>query len=318
VRSKLDGVRQVWKTAFNTYQRPISTPVHTLRPARETCEQCHWPEKNYGDKLRLVARFDTDEANTPSYSALMLKTGGGRQELGDHGGIHWWHIYSDNRIRYFATDERREEIGWVELVTPQGERRVYTRDGEELPPPEELEAGARIMDCVDCHNRPTHLFQVPQKALDRTLAGSHGLTELPYFKREALAAIEEAQYPSRDEGLVGVREHVLSYYQREHPEVWRSQPELVERGAEAAAAIYGKSSFPEMNTNWETHPNHIGHDDSPGCWRCHDEELATEDGEHVISLDCEICHTFLLEDSATPPDYDLLAFSSQTASASAP
>jgi hypothetical protein len=189
---------------------------------------------------------------------------------------------------------------WVELTTPDGEARIYTRDGEELPPPEALEARARTMDCIDCHNRPTHLFEVPSNALDEELTARPELVELPFYKREALAAIEE-EYPSHDAGVEAVREAVLAYYRSSHPEVWRSRQSVVETGAEVAAGVYGRSVFPEMSTNWETHPNHIGHEQSPGCWRCHDEELATADGEHVISIDCEQCHVFLVEGSPTPP-----------------
>jgi hypothetical protein len=301
VRSKLDGVKQVWHTLLDSYHRPITTPIHTLRPARETCEQCHWPNKHHGDKLRIFARYRTDEANTPSYTAMLLKTGGGSLDLGTHGGIHWWHIYSDNRIRYYSPDKSREEIVWVELITPDGEIRTYTRDGEELPPLEEIEAQARIMDCIDCHNRPTHLFEVPSKALDSVLERNTEFRELPYYKRQAERAITES-YPSHPEGVVGVREALSSFYREEHPEVWDGQRELVERAADAAAHVYGRTVFPQMDTNWETHANHIGHDDFPGCWRCHDDELATADGEHVIPMDCENCHVFLVEDSPELPD----------------
>jgi len=301
VRSKLDGLRQVWKTAFDTFHRPVGTPLQTLRPARETCEECHWPAKHYGDKVRVFARFDTDEANTPSYTAMVLKTGGGRLDLGQHGGIHWWHIYSDNRIRYYATDERREEIGWVELTTPDGEVHTYTREGEELPPQEVIEAEARVMDCIDCHNRPTHLFKVPSKAIDDRMLAREQLASLPYFKREALATIE-GEYPTHEAGKTAVYEAMVSFYEENYPELASDQRELVEEGAREAAGVYGRSVFPEMDTNWETHPNHIGHDDFPGCWRCHDEELATADYEHVISIDCEMCHTFPVEGSEEPPE----------------
>jgi len=140
VRSKLDGLRQVWHTLRDTYDRPIESPILTLRPARETCEQCHWPEKHYGDKIHVFARFRTDEANTPRYTAMLLRTGGGSLDAGNHSGIHWWHINSDNQIRY-VSDPSRQEIRWVELVTPAGEVRTYTRDGED-PPAAEFEAEA--------------------------------------------------------------------------------------------------------------------------------------------------------------------------------
>ena len=301
VRSKLDGLRQVWHTALNTYHRPISTPLRTLRPARETCEQCHWPNKHHGDKLRVFARFRTDEANTASYTAMMLKTGGGSLDLGAHGGIHWWHIYSDNRIRYLAGDDRREEIVWVELTTPDGEVRVYTRPGEDPPADDLISSEARIMDCIDCHNRPTHLFQTPARSVDSLLERTVDLRQLPWFKREAVSAIE-GDDQSHAEGVAAVREAILDFYRSEYPEVWADHARLVEHGADAAAEIYGRTVFPGMETNWETHPNHIGHEESPGCWRCHDDALATPDGEHVIPADCDNCHVFLVEDSPELPD----------------
>ena len=101
---------------------------------------------------------------------MLLKTGGGSLDLGTHGGIHWWHIYSDNRIRYVAGDERREEIAWVELTTPPTARFASTRGtATTCLPPEEIESAARIMDCIDCHNRPTHLFQAPSRLVDTVL-----------------------------------------------------------------------------------------------------------------------------------------------------
>ncbi len=300
VKSKIDGLRQVWHTVWGTYHRPIETPIHNLRPSRDTCEQCHWPAKHHGDKLKIFARFDEDEKNTPSYTAMIMKTGGGSLDLGAHGGIHWWHIYSDNRIRYVALDDRRQEIGWVELTTADGEVRVYTRPGQELPPPEELERRARIMDCIDCHNRPTHYFPSPDRALDDLLSRREEYRQLPYFKREAKRAIE-AKYSTHDEGVAAVRTALLDFYRESYPELWKGRQELIQRAAEDAARIYGRTVFPEMKTDWKTHPNNIGHEEFPGCWRCHDDEMQTADGKHVIPQDCDTCHEFVVEDSETRP-----------------
>ena len=312
VKSKIDGMRQVIGTTLNTFSRPINSPIHNLRPAQDTCEQCHWPKKHHGDKLHVIVRHEADEANTPSYTALLLKTGGGELDQGRHGGIHWWHIYSDNRIRYIPADERRFGIKWVEMITPDGETRTYTREGEEVPSQEEITSEARIMDCIDCHNRPTHLFEHPKKSIDEVMVRRPDIRELPFFKREALAAIE-ADYATNEEGAEAVSDAILRFYRTEHPDLFKNREGLVTDGAEAASAIYARTVFPEMNTNWETHPSHIGHLNSDdegflGCWRCHDDELQTADGEHTIPQDCDNCHTFLFEDLAELPEFDSATF----------
>jgi nitrate/TMAO reductase-like tetraheme cytochrome c subunit len=307
VRSKIDGLIQVWHTVWNTYSRPLETPLKHLRPARETCEQCHWPAKHYGDKIRIFGRFSEDEENTPSYTALLLRTGGGSLDTGRHGGVHWWHIYSDNRIRYLAVDKRRQEIAWVELVTADDETRIYTREGGPEITAEQIESEARVLDCIDCHNRPTHLFKPPAKAFDDILQDYPELVELPYFKREALAALE-AEYETHAEGVKAVQAAIESFYRDDYPELTSSRPQLVQQGAETAASVFVRNYVPEMKTNWETHPNNIGHDEFPGCWRCHDDELVTPDGEHTIPQDCDTCHIFLAEDSSTPPDLGAVVF----------
>ncbi len=302
VKSKLDGLRQVWHTALDSYPRPVGSPLQTLRPARETCEQCHWPGKHHGDKLKTFAHFATDEDNSPSYTAILLKTGGGSRETGQHGGIHWWHIESDNVIRYVGGDDRRETIRWVELTTPDDEVRIYSREGEDPLSDSEIDSQARTMDCIDCHNRPTHYFLPPGKAIDELLSTHPEVRKLPFFKREAKKAVE-AEYETHAAGLVATRSSIIDFYRREYPDGDR---ELIEVGAELASRAYARIAFPEMNTNWETHPNHLGHDDSPGCWRCHDDEMATADGDHVIPMDCENCHIFLVEDAPEPPDFGLI------------
>ncbi len=303
VRSKIDGLRRVWHMALGDYSRPIHTPLTNLRPARETCEHCHWPTKHHGDKLRNFTRFGTDENNTPNYTTMLVKTGGGRVSTGKHGGIHWWHIYSDNKIRFVTGDARKEEVIWVELTTPSGEVRTYTREGDEIPDGPELEEMARVMDCMDCHNRPTHLFQTPAKALDAELVAYPEFSDLPYFKKTALAALT-AGYETRDEGMAAVTGAVIDFYKAEYPDLWASDEDVITMAANSASQAYGRNTFPEMKTDWQSHPNHIGHDDFDGCMRCHDGDMMTADEEYFIPMDCDTCHVFLAHESDTPLDLE--------------
>jgi nitrate/TMAO reductase-like tetraheme cytochrome c subunit len=318
VRSKFDGLRQVWKVMTGTYSHPIPSPVHTLRPARDTCESCHWPAKHYGDKLRVVGRFAEDEKNSASFTALLLRTGGGAYGAGQpHGGIHWWHIYADNRIRYLATDQRRQEIAWVELTTPDGKRTEFTREGANLPPADSIQNQARVMDCIDCHNRPTHLFETPAKAVDSVLQRQADLRSLPFLKREAVKAVS-ASYASHDQGMAAVRQSVTAFYRKSYPDIAARDGKLVARAADEAAAVYDRTVFPEMNTNSKTHPNNIGHDDSPGCFRCHDGNMKEAKGDWVIPNDCDTCHAILVDGSPSEPDLGQLALTPPAAAAPAP
>jgi hypothetical protein len=238
---------------------------------------------------------------------MLIKTGGGSLDLGRHGGIHWWHIYSDNKIMYFAADKHRQKIVWVELTTPDGQVRIYTRKSDKLPPIAEIKAKARVMDCIDCHNRPTHLFKKPDHALDDVLAAHPKMQQLPFFKKVALDAINKG-YKTHEGGMTAVQRAVLTYYQQKRPAVWSAREELVRRAADAASRVYGRSFFPAMKTDWKTHPDNLGHRDFPGCWRCHDDEMSTADGKHTIPQDCDTCHIFLEEDSPKPPVFqDLMA-----------
>ena len=318
VRSKFDGLRQVWKVLLGSYARPIASPVHTLRPARDTCEGCHWPAKHYGDKLRLIGRFAEDERNTASFTALLLKTGGGAKNAGQqHGGIHWWHIYADNKIRYLATDARRQEIAWVELTTPDGKRTEFVRDAAHPPSAQAIQSQARLMDCIDCHNRPTHLFETPARETDAILQRQADLRELPFYKREVVKAAS-AIYPTHELGVAGVRDAVAGFYRSSYPDIAAKQGALVTRAAEEAGRVYDRTVFPEMNTNSKTHPTNIGHEDSPGCFRCHDGDMKNAKSGEVIPNDCGTCHGILVDGSTTEPDLTKLAMPAPEGPAEAP
>jgi hypothetical protein len=287
VRSKLSGVRQVFAVMANTYSRPIPSPVHNLRPARDTCEQCHWPEKFHGDKTETIREYAADATNTESVTTLRLHVGSGGERSGVAVGIHW-HVSPANRIDYIATDDKRQVIPYVELRGADGRVRVYRVDGVT---DEDLAAGERrTMDCIDCHNRPTHPFAPSAaKAVDAAMAYGQIAPALPWIKREAVRVLT-APYPSRAAAMDGIASALDRFYRTEYPDLYAAQRALVERAIRATQALYRRNVFPEMRVTWGTYANNIGHADSPGCFRCHDDSHRTEDGQ-TIRQDCDLCHT---------------------------
>ena len=297
VKSKLSGAWQVVSVNLNLYPRPIPTPVHNLRPARETCEQCHWPEKFVGDRLRVRTHYDEDEANTEKKSVLLVKVGGLKRQDDVAGsisqGIHW-HIDRNIQIRYLS-DESRENIYEVEMKRADGSIEKYAR--EKKP-----EAGEktewRTMDCVDCHNRPTHIYRLPQNELDAAIEVGKIDRSLPFIKREGMKALQ-VDYPSHEAAKKGIAQQIAAFYAASYPEVARSKQAQVEAAGKELGFIYSVNVFPSMNIKWGTYPNHIGHQDFPGCFRCHDDELKSASGRK-IEQDCTQCHSLLAMEEENP------------------
>lgn len=283
VKSKIDGIRQVWAVTFNTYARPVPSPVHDLRPARDTCEHCHWPEKFTGDVVRRFVTYADDEPNTESVTELQLRVGGGGWRHGGPNGIHW-HTAADIKVEYIAADESRSEIPWVRLTKPDGTVTEFVADGvtrESLAGRE-----VRTMDCVDCHNRPSHRFApTPERAVDAALANGLLPRDLPFVRREAVAALTDA-YPDRAAAEAGLERRLRTYYASSPA---GATPALVDQAVAGVRRLYTHNVFPAMQVTWGTHPNHLGHTDSPGCFRCHDEAHQSPDGR-TISQDCTLCH----------------------------
>src|SRR6185436_16985066 len=234
VCSKLSGTRQLFAVSLETYSRPIKSPVKHLRPARETCEQCHWPEKFHGDKFLVRTKYADDEANTASTSVIVLKIGGrnGRNSV----GIHGTHLDPKRQIDYVATDGRRQVIPQVTVADAAGTRRYDSTDVH--PTAEQLAEGERRrMDCMDCHNRPTHAFELPERALDRALSEGAISTELPFVKKKATELLR-AEYPDQETAARRIREGLKEYYRTEQPQAYASHRAQVETAAERVVAIY--------------------------------------------------------------------------------
>jgi nitrate/TMAO reductase-like tetraheme cytochrome c subunit len=297
VKSKLSGVRQVFAVAFNTYRRPIATPVHNLRPARETCEQCHWPAKFHDAKVRVIQKYSDDERNSPLTTALLLKVGGSRDNNGNGSGIHWWHMDPMNKVSYIA-DEKRETMYSVEHRNSKGEITEYQLADSKMPPQELAKLERRVMDCVDCHNRPTHIYRLPEESVDTAIAKDQIDRSLPFVKKKGVDLLK-AVYTSEAEAHAQIDKGLREFYQKEHPQVLSQQQTKVDAAVRALQGIYSRNVFPKMQVTWGTYPNNLGHQNFPGCFRCHDDNHKSQVGK-AITQDCSACHDLLAMDEEKP------------------
>lgn len=290
VKSKLSGVGQVFAVTFNTYPKPIPTPVHNLRPARETCETCHWPQKYGEDRVRVIPKYADDESNTLTKTVLLVKIGGG-----NHGiGIHGTHLGPGIRIRYAASDEARQTIPWIEY-NKDSQKTLYLAANTK---PDAAGMAIREMDCMDCHNRPSHAYEVPERAVDKAMAAGEIPADLPFVKKKGVEIIKRA-YATRGEATARIPSAVEAFYRESYPAVYSAHTAEVRRAGLGLLAIYNRNVFPEMKVNWGTYPNNIGHTDFPGCYRCHDDAHASADGRKVTQ-DCNACHNLLAMEEASP------------------
>ncbi len=286
VKAKISGSWQLIAVALNLYPTPIPTPIHNLRPARETCEQCHWPTNHVGDLLRVKSVYKEDETNSEYKTAVLLKVGGvaGRE----YSGIHW-HVRKDVQIRY-RSDERREKIYELEMTAPDGTVTVY-KNNEEAP---EDANHVRVMDCVDCHNRPTHRYDLPGDGIDRAM--STGLMDktLPFIKREGLRVLQ-AGYDSHEAARVQISQDINDFYREKYPEIADEKAAQISAAAAELGEIYSSNVFPAMKVEWGTYADHSGHD---GCFRCHG-RLKNAEGKS-IPRNCGFCHTVLAWEEQDP------------------
>ena len=279
VKAKLNGVHQLKDTIFNTFERPVKTPKH-MRPARETCGECHWPKKYYGNMERTFTRFLTDEKNTRHKFLMMLKVGGGDPTHGPVGGIHW-HMNVGNKVEYIATNDNRQTIPWVRFTDGEGKVTEYrsakfTNDIAGL--------NVRRMDCLDCHNRPAHQYRNPSDSADLALSLGKIDPSLPSIKSNLVAFLSRTN-TTKAEGL----EYIAAALRKSYPKEPKIEAVIAE-----AQTMYRTSVFPEMNVDWRTYPDNIGHKTWPGCFRCHDGEHKTADGKRKIEAsNCTDCHVLL-------------------------
>jgi len=291
VKSKLSGAYQVYAVLVDNYPRPIPTPIANLRPAQETCEKCHWPEKFFGAQQKRFNHFMYNDENAAWPIDILIKTGGGDRETGQAHGIHW-HMNIQNQVEYIALDDKRQEIPWVRMTDRQSGRTITYLDEDNPLSPEEIEAATkRVMDCMDCHNRPSHIYHSPDEAVDMALLTGRIDRALPGIKALAVE-IMAREYETEAEALSTIATDISDFYQTEYPETYDNHRDQVEQTITSVQEAFAQNIFPEMKVRWTEYRDNLGHFDSPGCMRCHKESMVGEKGQE-ITTDCRACHTIL-------------------------
>ncbi len=290
VRSKISGVPLIFATLTGNYDRPIPTPVKNLRPARETCEQCHRPERFTGDFVITHTTYAADEGNTPTTDVRVMRVGGGPSAGAT--GIHW-HIAST--VYYLPLDEKRQDIAWVRVVRTNGSEVEYVNptDASQVTP-ERIKKDERLMDCIDCHNRATHIFQSPEELIDAAITEGRIDVTLPFIKREGMSALDPAN-PGLAEAYAKI-DAIRDFYQTNYPEIASDNSTVIDQAITALKNVAVLTTFPEMKVNWNTYQNELGHIQSPGCFRCHGKLVATSGPQQGQAIDasCDLCHYFQL------------------------
>ena len=288
VRSKIDGIRQVWKTMTNSFDRPIATPIENLRPAQETCERCHWPDQFYGQKLVNINYYQPDEENSPWTISMLVNVGGGNPRTGRLEGIHW-HMVTGNEIEYIATDRERQEIPWVRLTEGDGTVTVFEDPDVEVPEDAEI----RSFDCIDCHNRPSHDFESPAVAINLEISRGHISRDLPFVRAVGLDLLN-ADYETTSEANEAIPAGLHDYYRSAYPDEYDDLAALVDEAATTLLDVYNANFFPEMETDYRARTDNLSHFVGDGCFRCHTTDLVSEAGR-TITGDCDACHSIVAQ-----------------------
>ncbi len=294
VKAKISGMRQLYKYITGSYNRPISTPITNLRPASQTCEKCHWPQKFYTYLLRSEKYFLTDSANTEWDVVLKMKVGPDNPALGLAEGIHW-HINSDIKIEYKA-NEKRDTIYWVKVINSKtGKETVFLDEAQTSIKMNDIDKiESRTMDCMDCHNRPAHEYRSPSNFVNSLLIAKKIPAYLPWIKKIAMDALWNKEYSTLDSAKEGLSDYILGAYKKNHPQIFTKYNKEIKDAISYIQEEYSHNVFPEMKINYSTYPRHIGHLETNGCFRCHNNTFKSADGK-VISNNCDLCHTILAQ-----------------------
>lgn len=283
ITRKAGDIKHIISLALRDYEFPIE--ADDLRPARETCERCHFPEKFSDDSLREIVSYGNDLENTPTTTYLTLKTGGGTERQGLGRGIHW-HV--ENQVLFWAEDSHEQDIPFVRVVERDGSTTDFVELGSDFDVNSLDESQLLEMDCITCHNRITHMILPPEDSVDQLISRNVISSAIPEIRRVAVEVLN-GSYETNELAANAIA-GLAGYYDAAYPEFYASNPDLVDGAIAALQDVYDKSVFREQGIDWNTHANNIGHQDAPGCLRCHDGDHLNAQDE-AIRLECNLCHS---------------------------
>ncbi len=291
VKSKLSGLHQVYAVLTKTYAAPIETPLHDLRPARETCEKCHWPQKFYSRTLRTNKYFLADSLNSEWDVMLQMKIGPEYRDLGFKEGIHW-HINPMMNIEYISENDKRENITYVKYTdNATGKITIYRNPDNPVEDSIISASQARTMDCIDCHNRPSHNYKSPPVYFDKALLTGAVSKEIPFIKKVSMDILKQS-FRDKDTALMTINDQITGYYKTFGNNLYERQNESINNSISAIQTAFSQNTFPAMKVTYDRYPEHIGHLETEGCFRCHNDVFKSESGR-TITKDCNLCHTIV-------------------------
>ena len=298
VRSKLSGAYQVYSVLFHKYPQPIPTPIRNLRPARETCEQCHWPQSFVGERRVTKAYFLEDSANTRWTMDMLVKIGRSTSGELQRPPVHW-HV--THTVQYLAADTSLQNIPWVRLVDSTGKDEVFETGNNPFTPDSVKHLSVKLMDCMDCHNRPTHVIKTPGDAVNDAMAAGAISPSLPWIKQTAVNALLP-KFANTEDAMDSIALSVVTFYKDKYPELASARSNDINEAIASLQSIYRANFFPYMKVDWRAYTNDIGHMNYLGCFRCHDGNHKAADGQ-IISNKCETCHAIMSQ--GTKPEEDV-------------
>ena len=279
---KAGDLRHVLLTITEDYEFPIYS--RAMRPARDSCERCHFPEKFSDDSLREIRHYD-DGTDSPQSTFLIMKTGGGTEREGLGRGIHW-HI--ENEVFFLATDKLQQDIPYVRVVDSAGNVTEYYDIASDFTPEDVAGSTLEQMDCITCHNRITHAVPNPDTAVDQALAKQLLPTDLPEIREQSVNLLSTL-YADQQEAMNNIGT-LNDFYAENYPEIFSEREEEIQEVISTLQEIYTQLVFPEQSLDWNTHPDNLGHKNFSGCFRCHDGKHLSGD-EQAIRLECNLCHS---------------------------